>query len=106
MKNDLVGKQLLNEKDESFTVLAVVSYKGINCAYCKNATCDGKFFQISLDNQSLVSIESKKILNALTECLKNEEKNREPRKINEGESVTDYLTYLDDFYKTKIISID
>lgn len=109
MNEDLVGKVLLNEKKESYIVLSMLSYKSIPCVLAQEMNDDGsegekKFFQLSTgDETSLVGIKSKKILNALTEYMESKRTDI-PRKIKENESIPDYLAYLDDFYKTKVIA--
>ena len=109
MSEDLVGKVLMNEKKESYIVLSMLSYKSIPCVLAQAIMDDGtegenKFFQLSTgDDISLVDIKSKKILNALKEYI-DSQRTDIPRKIKENESIPSYLAYLDDFYKTKVIS--
>lgn len=111
MQEGYVGKTLRNEKDEEFIILNELSYKNIDCVYAMRVTKDNTegeklFFQLSSDaNVSLVSINSKKMIKALSEELFHETKTDDnPRRIKPEESVADYLKYLDEFYKSKIVT--
>lgn len=106
---DLVGKTLVNETGESYIILKVINYKGIKCAYAMALTEDSgekekKIFQIS--GKTLISIESKKMVSDITQMLidSNDIKDT-PRKIKNNEEISDYLKYLDDYYKTRVVTI-
>lgn len=112
MQGEYVGKTLKNEKDESYIVLSELTYKNIPCVYVMKITVSGgegekMFFQLSSgDDVHLVSIKSKKMLNALSETLfRSAEQKDSPRKINAEESIADYMDYLDNFYKNRIVTI-
>ena len=109
--NEYIGKTLKDEKDEDYIVLKLLDYKGIICAYAMKVTDnedDGekRIFQFSKDNGgSLISIESKKMINDITNMLiETKDIIDKPRKIKDGESIADYLKYLDEFYKTRIVT--
>lgn len=106
---DLVGKTFVNETGENYIILKVINYKGIKCAYAMALTEDGsegekKIFQIS--EKTLISIESKKMVSDITQMLidSNDIKDT-PRKIKNNEEISDYLKYLDDYYKTRVVTI-
>ena len=51
-------------------------------------------------------IKSKKMLLALSDTLFNQTTlDNKPRKIKENESIADYLAYLDEFYRSKVVTI-
>lgn len=112
MERDYVGKTLKNEQMEDYVVLKEVTYKNIPCVYAMQVkeTEDGekKFFQISIENgeAKLVNIKSPKMIASLSEIMFKEEENIDrPRKIKENESIPEYLAYLDDYYKSKVVTI-
>ena len=112
MEESFVGKTLRNEKDEEFIVLSELTYKDIPCVYAMKVLEEEKegekmFFQLTTDdNIKLVNIKSKKMLLALSETLFNGAKaDDKPRRIKEEESIADYLAYLDDFYRSKVVTI-
>lgn len=112
MESSFVGKTLKNEKDEEFIVLSELTYRNIPCVYAMKVMEDEKegekrFFQLTTDeNIKLVNIKSKKMLMALTDTLFGEEKKSDkPRKIKETESIAEYLAYLDEFYRSKVVTI-
>lgn len=108
-----VGKTLRNVKGEEFIVLTELSCKGIPCVYAMKVEENEKegekqFFQLSKDNEelTLIVIKSKKMLASLTEALFEKTKgDNKPRKIEETESISEYLAYLDEFYKSKVVTI-
>ena len=108
----LVGKSLKNEKDEDYIVLSEFTVKEIPCVYAMKLETDEKegekgFFQITgVENPSLVNIKSKKLLKSLNDALFEQVKGEDkPRKIKEDESIQDYLAYLDEFYKSKVVTV-
>ncbi len=108
----LVGKSLKDEKDEEYIVLSEFVVKDIPCVYAMKLEKDEKegekkFFQLTKDEiPSLVNIKSKKMLSTLTDALYQSTKGDEkPRKIEENETIQAYLAYLDEFYKTKVVTI-
>lgn len=110
--DSFVGKTLKNEKDEEYIVLTELEYKNIPCVYAMKVEVEDKegpkqFFQVTSDKDiKLVNIKSKRMINALNECLFEKTKTGDvPRKIKNNESISDYLAYLDDFYKTKVVTI-
>lgn len=110
--NGYVGKTLKNEKEEEYLILNELEYKGIACVYGmkvmpNNEEGEKAFFQLSSDSSiSLVTITSKKMISALSHLLFEENKgDDEPRKIMDNESIPDYLAYLDEFYKGKVVTI-
>jgi len=112
MEESFVGKTLRDEKDEEYVVLMELTYKNIPCVYAMKVREDNEegekmFFQLTNDeNIKLVNIKSKKMLEALAECLFNKTAlDNNPRKINENESIADYLAYLDEYYKSKVVTI-
>ena len=112
MQEEYVGKTLRNEKDEEFIVLSQLTYKNIPCVYVMRITSNNTegekmFFQLSTDGDiHLVSIKSKKMLNALSETLfKNSSQGDRARKIEPNESIADYMDYLDNFYKNRVVTI-
>ena len=112
MEESFVGKTLRDEKDEEYIVLSELTYKNIPCVYAMKVLEEEKegekmFFQLTTDeNIKLVNIKSKKMLLALGETLFNGTKaDSKPRKINEEESIADYLAYLDEFYRSKVVTI-
>lgn len=112
MNGSYVGKTLRNEKEEEYLVLNEITYKNIDCVYAVKVTNDGsegkkEFFQLSQDSSvSLVTITSKKMISALSAALFEENKPSDaPRKILPNESIMDYLAYLDEFYKGKVVTI-
>ncbi len=107
-----VVKTLRNEKDEDYIILSEFTIKEIPCVYAMKIEKEDKegekcFFQLTSDEvPSLVSIKSKKMLKTLTEALYEQTKGDDrPRKINEDESIQAYLAYLDEFYKSKVVTI-
>ncbi len=102
---DLVGKTLCDETGEEFVVLKLINYKTIKCAYAASVSSDEKkIFQVS--GNGLISIDSKKMINDITQMLiDSKDIKDEARKIKDGESIADYLKYLDEFYKTRINTI-
>lgn len=113
MNDGYVGKTLKNEKDEEYIVLSELTYKNIPCVYAMKVLDteeegEKSFFQISCSNEvvHLVNIKSKKMVEALNDAFfKQNENDNVPRKIKEDESIQDYLAYLDDFYKSKVVTI-
>ncbi|MBE6155804.1 MAG: hypothetical protein E7164_03500 [Firmicutes bacterium] len=112
MKESFVGKTLRDEKDEEYIVLTELTYQNIPCVYAMKVLENEKegdklFFQLTGDEDvKLVSIKSKKMLLALSETLlKGGNLDDKPRKIKEEESIADYLAYLDDFYRSKVVTI-
>ena len=112
MEESFVGKTLRDEKDEEYIVLSELTYKNIPCVYAMKVLEEEKegekmFFQLTTDdNIKLVNIKSKKMLVALSETLFNQTVgDNKPRKIKEDESIADYMAYLDEFYRTKVVTI-
>lgn len=112
MEEVLIGKTFRDEKDEEYVVLKELTYKGIACVYAMKVREDNEegekmFFQLTNDeNIKLVNIKSEKMLEALADSLFNQTAlDNKPRKINENESIAEYLAYLDEFYKSKVITI-
>ena len=112
MEESFVGKTLRDEKDEEYIVLTELTYKNIPCVYAMKVLEEEKegeklFFQLTNDeNIKLVNIKSKKMLVALSETLFNQTHgDSKPRKINEEESIAEYLAYLDEFYRSKVVTI-
>lgn len=111
MEESFVGKTLRDEKDEEYIVLTELTYKNIPCVYAMKVLEEEKegekmFFQLTTDeNIKLVNIKSKKMLLALSETLFNQTQDSKPRKIKEDESIADYLAYLDEFYRSKVVTI-
>lgn len=112
MEESLIGKVLRDEKDLEYVVLKELTYKSIPCVYAmkveeNDAEGEKIFFQVTTDETvHLVNIKSKKMLAALADCLFNETAlDNKPRKINEDESIASYLAYLDEFYKSKVVTI-
>ena len=111
MEESLVGKTLRDEKDEEYIVLTELTYKDIPCVYAMKvleAEKEGEklFFQLTTDDPvKLVNIKSKKMLVALSDTLFKGEIVEKPRKIKEDESIADYLAYLDEFYRSKVVTI-
>jgi len=108
----LIGKTLKNEKDEEYIVLSELNFKNIPCVYAMKVMPDESegektFFQVTGDSEiKLVNITSKKMLNALIEKMFAQNKQEDkPRKIKEDESIANYLAYLDEYYKTKVVTI-
>lgn len=106
----LIGKSLKDENNEEYVVVNELNFKNIPCVYTVKVTDDNsegekRFFQLSKEGEiKLVSIKSKKMINSLNESLiKINQKNDKPRKINDDESIQDYLAYLDEYYKSKIV---
>ena len=107
-----IGKTLKNEKDEDYIILSEFTIKEIPCVYAMKIEKEDKegeknFFQITNDEApSLVNIKSKKLIKALTEALYQQTKGDDkPRRINPDESIQAYLAYLDEFYRTKVVTI-
>lgn len=112
MEESFVGKTLRDEKDIEYVVLKELTYKSIPCVYAMKVEESGEegekmFFQLTTDeNIKLVNIKSKKMLNALAECLFNQTVlDNKPRRIKDDESIASYLAYLDEFYKSKVVTI-
>jgi len=107
--NDLIGKTLLNEKDEQYLILKVIDYKGIKCAYAMkvmNKDEEGEKSIFQLNENRLVTINSKKMINELTQMLiDSKDIVDKPRKIKKDESIKDYMKYLDEYYKTRVVTI-
>lgn len=107
--NNYIGKTLKDEKDEEYLILKVINYKGISCAYAmkvleNNEEGEKKIFQLS--KNSLISIDSKKMIEDITQMLiESNDIVDKPRKIKDDESIADYLKYLDDYFKTRIVTI-
>lgn len=106
--NDLVGKILKDAKDEEYKVLNELRYKNIACVYAQKVGKENenikKFFQLTGDDDiAIVEVISKKLISGLNDALFELTKpNDKARKIEEKESIADYLAYLDEFYKTKV----
>lgn len=107
----LIGKTLKDENNDEYIVLNELNFKNIPCVYTAKITSneeEGKkqFFQLSKEGElSLVTINSKKMISSLNESLiKYTQEHDNPRKIEENESIPDYLAYLDDYYKSKIVT--
>ena len=112
MEESLVGKTFRDEKDEEYVVLTELTYKGIPCVYAMKVLEEEKegekmFFQLTNDeNIKLVNIKSKKMLQALSDTFFNQTTmDNKPRRIKEDESISDYLAYLDEFYRSKVVTI-
>ena len=112
MEESIVGKILKDEKDIEYVVLKELTYKSIPCVYAMKVEENDEqgekmFFQVTTDDTArLVNIKSKKMLNALADCLFNETAlDNKPRKIKDDESIASYLAYLDEFYKSKVVTI-
>jgi hypothetical protein len=108
----LVGKSLKNEQNVDFIVLSEFSCKGIPCAYAMKIEKEEKegikqFFQVTNEEHpSLMEIKSEKMIKNLVETLEHQMKeDAKPRKIREDESISQYLAYLDDFYRSRIVTI-
>lgn len=106
----LIGKALKDENNEEYVVVNELNFKSIPCVYTVKVTSDGtdgekRFFQVAKEGEErLVSIKSKKMISSLNESLiKMTQVNDKPRRIEENESIPDYLAYLDEYYKSKII---
>ena len=105
MNDELKGKILKNEKDEDYLVINSLVYKNILCAYAmKTDDNENKqFFQVS--NEKLISIQSDKMIKELTVAFFEDSTSDDmPRKIKENETIVDYMNYLDEYYKTKVVS--
>ena len=69
-----------------------------------NEEGEKKIFQLS--KNSLISIDSKKMIEDITQMLiESNDIVDKPRKIKDDESIADYLKYLDDYFKTRIVTI-
>ena len=110
MKESYEGKTLKNEQGIEYIVLKELNYKSIPCVYAmqvmpNDEEGEKQLFQIT-EEGILIDIKSKKILKNLSEMMFREQaKNEKPRKIREDESIESYLAYLDEYYKTKIVTI-
>lgn len=108
--DEIIGKVLKNEKDEEYVVLEYLEYKDIPCVYamkvCDNKEAQKTFLELDKkDKLSLISINSKKMLTGLTNKMFKDSKDNNPRKINEDESIAEYLNYLDEFYKSHSVTV-
>ena len=107
-----VGKSLKNTDGEEYIVLSEFNIKDINCVYAMKVEQDDKegdkrFYQLTSDEiPTLVNIKSNKLIKSLNEALTDQIKNNEkPRKIKEDESIQEYLSYLDEFYRSRLTSV-
>ena len=109
---DYVGKTLKDDSGKDYIILSQITYKNIPCVYAMEVKEDNEegnklFFQIKNDNDIyLVSIDSPKMIVSLQELLfkKNIQEDK-PRKIKDDESIADYLAYLEDYYKSRVVTI-
>ena len=110
---DFVGKTLKHENGHNYIILSQLTYKNIPCVYAMEVNDDNQegeklFFQIKKDNDIiyLVGIDSPKMVVSLKELLfKKNFQEQKPRKIEAEESIADYLSYLEDYYKSRIVTI-
>ena len=112
MEENYVGQTLQNEEGQEYIVLSQILHKNIPCVYGmqvleNNEEGEKKFFQlVNDDGIKLVSIQSPKMIEELfTETFKQKAVGEKPRKIKKEESIADYFAYLDDYYKSKVVTI-
>ena len=110
--NNYVGKTLKGKDGKEYIILSELNHKNIPCAYVMELLKDDKdgekkFMQIITDESGiyLIDIASEKMLNELADFEFKKGSSEKPRKIKEDESISDYFTYLDDFYKAKVVTI-
>ena len=90
----------VNNTDATVSTLGLGSVKVLD----NNEEGEKKIFQLS--KNSLISIDSKKMIGDITQMLiDSNDIVDKPRKIKENESISDYLKYLDDYFKTRIVTI-
>ena len=113
MEESYVGKTLPNENGEEYIILNEVTYKSIPFVYAMKIMPNEEegekiFFQIATENEDihLVNIDSPKMIDALFSAMfKQNAKEDKPRRIKENESIQDYFAYLEEYYRSKVVTI-